>query len=78
MAVATIIARKRPSSIAQIELDANLGEVHNFISQVSQFPVEVGSPITDHIFNQPVEVTLEGFITNSPVKILGGRLGSII
>lgn len=78
MAIATIIYRKPPSSIAEIELDANLGEAHNFTSQVPQFPIEIGSPVTDHIINQPVDLTLEGFITNSPVKILGGRLGTII
>ncbi|MCK4522419.1 MAG: hypothetical protein KAU20_07640 [Nanoarchaeota archaeon] len=89
MALASILFRKRPSKlilesslthqvIKEIELDVTIAETHTYQSLVAQHEIENGSPVCDHIYNQPAVLNLEGFITNSPVKILGGRLGSII
>jgi hypothetical protein len=43
-------------------------------SKVTDYPVEEGANISDHIVNDPREVSVEGIVTNSPVQFLGGRL----
>lgn len=55
-------------------LDALVSETHERRSQVTDFPVETGGSIADHIRNEPRQVSVEGFVTNSPVRLLGGAL----
>lgn len=61
------------SNTILVELDAILSENHRFPGRISQFPIEDGSNISDHIKNDPISVTIRGFVTNSPVAILGTR-----
>lgn len=56
----------------EIELDAKLAESHNLTSKVTSFPVEDGANITDHISLDPEVVTIEGFISDTPVRYLSG------
>ena len=56
-----------PTTIDAIELDATLSEGHELENKVTEFPIESGGVITDHIFKNPDRVTVQGFITNSPV-----------
>lgn len=56
--------------LAQIEelvLDASLNEVHTMPSKVTQFPIETGATITDHVTNEPVKVSITGFVSNNPI-----------
>ncbi len=68
MALSLLFGRPEPAKIGEIELDASLSESHQFASEVTQFPVEDGSVITDHIQNKPDEVSINGFVTNTPVR----------
>ena len=54
--------------------DCVLRESHDMTNKVTEFPVEDGSSISDHIISSPRELQIEGIITNSPVSIFGGRL----
>lgn len=54
--------------------DCVLRESHDMTNKVTEFPIEDGSSISDHILSSPRELQLEGIITNSPVAIFGGRL----
>jgi len=72
-----ILGRKKPPKIDTITLDAAVSESHEFNNQVTQFPIENGSVISDHVIRQPHVLTIEGFVTNSPVSLLGGALSSI-
>lgn len=56
------------SNVLLVELDAAITEEHSFSNTVSTYPVENGSDIADHIKQNPDQITIEGFITNSPVK----------
>lgn len=68
MAIVNILNRKKePGKIGNLVLDATLSERHQFTNQVTDFPVEDGSNISDHIRRAPEEITIEGFITESPV-----------
>ena len=54
------------------ELDLILSERHERRAEITNFPIEDGSPIADHVILQPERIELTGFITNTPVLILGG------
>ena len=47
--------------------DAVLSETHTFKGEVTKHPVEKGSSISDHVFYDPVTVSLEVQITNTPI-----------
>lgn len=74
MALSTLIYRKEPGKIGELTLDVTISENHNYSSDITQYPIEGGGNIADHIINKPVNLTVVGFITNSPVKIFGGIL----
>ena len=50
-----------------IELDATLNETHVWDSKVTEYPVEEGSPVTDHIILSPDKLRIEGFISDHPI-----------
>lgn len=70
----TVFFKKAPGQIGQLVLDATITETHNLSATITSSPVETGKKISDNIVNDPDSVTMEGFVTNSPVKVLGGLL----
>lgn len=62
------------TKIGIIELDATISENHDYTATVTQFPVENGTVISDHIFNQPVRLSLECLISDSPLSNSGNPL----
>lgn len=71
MALTNILYKKKPNEIGSIVLDATISENHDFSSLVTKYPIEKGADISDNIINNPVKLTMTGFITNSPVNIFG-------
>ena len=55
-----------------IEFDASITETHDSENDITQFPVEVGADITDHIRPQPERITINGIVTNTPIAFLAG------
>lgn len=72
MAINFLFGVKEPGKIGSLLLDANINEVHDYSNEISRFPIESGSDISDHVRQEPERLTIEGFITNSPVQFLGG------
>lgn len=62
----------------EILLDASLSESHNYNSNITNFPVENGANISDHVSDDPIKLSLRGFITNTPIRIFGGDPGANI
>ncbi len=58
------------SRVCVVDIDAVLSEKHRFDNLVTEHPLEDGSPVTDHIVNQPVVLDMEGRITDTPLSIL--------
>lgn len=75
MAINLLFGRREPGKIGELELDATLNETHDYANDVTSFPVESGAEISDHIKREPERITIEGFVTDTPVKFLGGQLG---
>jgi hypothetical protein len=63
MADITII--KNTKSIGLLQLDAMLSESHSYQSEVTMYPVEDGSNVSDNILNAPFELNIDGIITES-------------
>ncbi len=66
-----IFGKSDPGHIGSLVLDATISDSHSFRNTITDFPVESGGNISDHVIQAPEEVTIEGFVTNTPVKILG-------
>ena len=54
--------------ITSIDFDATLDELHDWRNEVTQNPVESGSPVTDHVIEKSDKLKLTGTITNSPLR----------
>lgn len=65
--VTVILNKKSPGKIGILELDATIHESHEYTNTVTEFPVEKGFRISDHIIRQPEKLVMEGFVTNSPI-----------
>ncbi len=57
--------------IGDLVIDCAVTEGHSFRSEISSFPTEDGSEVTDHVRVLPDMVTLEGLVSDTP---LGGDL----
>lgn len=58
----------RKQAFDVLVIDATMQETHSAASEVTEHPVEVGSDITDHIRPKPIEVRIDGIITNAPLQ----------
>lgn len=74
MATALIFNRRpgRTGKIGSVVVDVTLSEQHQMQNRITQWPVEDGSTITDHIANEPRRVSMNGFIADSPLNGSGG------
>jgi hypothetical protein len=59
------------TKIGDLVLDASLSEVITLSSTITEHPIETKEAISDHIFKNPLKVKIEGYITDSPIKIFG-------
>lgn len=62
-----------------VSVDATITEVHTANTELTSHPVETGANITDHARQNPREVQIDGFITNSPIdgSILDAALRAV-
>jgi len=71
MALSLLFGKKyNKGNVGGVELDVTLREVHSFTSRVTNYPIEEGSILSDHIINEPAVVVLEGIVTDTPLAIL--------
>jgi len=73
MAEVSLTFRSTPSQIDTLELDAAVSETATFVSDVSEHPVESGSSIVDHVRPKPVEVKIDGIVTDTPLSMVQVR-----
>lgn len=80
MAETSLVYRKSPTKIDEIELDCSISESHVGEVEVTEHPVEEGFNVTDHSRPKPDSLTLEGIVSNTPfnrtqrkraIKLLG-------
>jgi hypothetical protein len=66
-----LITERKRTKLGDIIIDATLNEVVQYGSTITEHPVETKTSISDHIFKQPLKLKIEGYITDSPIKIMG-------
>lgn len=64
------------SQIGTLTLDVTLNEIHNRNSEVTEFPIERGSIISDHVLLRPKTLQIVGFVSDTPVSSYGFSLGN--
>jgi hypothetical protein len=57
--------------LGELVVDAYVSETHSFSSQITEHPIEGGSTIVDHVYNQPFCLSIEGIISNTPMTLVG-------
>lgn len=71
MAIINILTNTTsPGQIGSLVLDVTLSDSFEIANEVTDFPVEEGYNINDHINRKPHIVTIEGYITETPVKFI--------
>lgn len=78
--MSTLILYTEGGELKQLELDVTERAVHETSSNVTDRAVETGAAITDHIRSNQATLTLEGWISNTPIRenvTTGGRVGAL-
>ena len=65
--MATLLYKRTRSALGAIELDCTISETHEGAVDVTEFPVEDGFDITDHARPRAETVSLEAFVSNTPI-----------
>lgn len=59
---------KFTSELVSIDLDVTNDEIHEWTNEVTTNPVEIGTPISDHIQELPDKVRITGMISDSAIS----------
>lgn len=65
------------NALGNIEIDAVLDEAHDWQADATMNPVEDGSPVTDHIIEQPDKLKIRGFVSETPLVASESVRGAI-
>lgn len=64
------MVKKKPVSVWGIEFDALIDETKTMTSTIPEYPVESGFSVSDTIINDPIQVQMTLFLSNTPVTWL--------
>lgn len=67
--VNVLFGSKRGAIIGTLRLDMTVDENHQLENQVTEYPIEEGGNISDHIRQLPDKLTLNGLVTNTPINL---------
>lgn len=62
-----------PTKIGNLMVDAVISRETTFASEVSEYPVETGFVVSDHVTRQPVKLSMEVIFTPTPVTYLDSK-----
>lgn len=57
--------------LGELLIDALIKETHEFKAQVSEHPTESGESFCDQVQNLPLQIHIEGIISNTPMTMIG-------
>jgi hypothetical protein len=67
MTISVLFGKRKAGKIGELQLDATIQEVHEYRNEISEYPIEDGSILSDNIRLMPDTLLMTGFVTNSPV-----------
>ncbi len=59
--------KPNPVQIGGYTIDCSVSESHTFEAEVTEFPVEQGSPVSDNVRSKPITVTITGIVSDTPI-----------
>lgn len=65
--MALTLVTRRKTSIGTLELDAAVSVTYSNSADVTSHPVEQGADVSDHVRAQPLDIKIEGVISNTPI-----------
>lgn len=78
MALSILYGKKyAKSQIGTVIFDTTVMEEHKFSSRITNYPIENGTIISDHIINDPDSISLSGIVSDTPINILASSNRSI-
>lgn len=70
MTISLLFGKKYSQTrVGGIFLDAVISEDHNYNSRVTNYPIEDGTFVSDHIINEPERLEIEGIVSDTPINI---------
>ena len=72
-ALETVFRITRRGQIAALRVDAMMQETHNRSAETTDFEVEDGVTISDHVKLNPIALDLTCFISDAPANFFGVR-----
>lgn len=60
----------QPVSVWGIEFDALIDEIKSMTSKIPEYPVEDGFSVSDTIINEPIQLSMTLYLSNTPVTWL--------
>jgi len=73
--VSIFTSNKAQGQIGDLLLDVTIREGHSYKNDMTNYYVEDGFDIHDHVRAVPEQLTMEGFVTNSPVSFVDINTG---
>lgn len=64
----SIVWTQANGQIGELVLDAVMGQSHDINSTPTKNPVEEGSQVTDHVQLEPIELSIDGAVSATPVQ----------
>lgn len=53
-------------------IDATLSADHSYSAEVTDFPIEIGGVVSDHVILSPFAYTLQGIVSDAPLPAVAG------
>lgn len=66
-----LFTQSEKSMIGEVIIDAAQVEVIEYAAKVTDHPIESKEAISDHIFNEPLRIRVQGSVTDSSIKFMG-------
>jgi hypothetical protein len=79
MGILSFIFSQDHARIGGLLIDASVSETHTIDADVTEYPVESGATISDHVQVKSPEVEMEGVITDAPLGyVLVGNIENVV
>lgn len=66
-----LVVASEQTKISNLAIDCVHSEVVGYTNAITDHPVETKSSISDHIYSEPITITIDGTITDASLKIFG-------
>ena len=78
MAEEIIVRKIINAQVGLVIFDACLSDNHMHQAELTEHPVEDSASISDHIINKPIEIEINGIVSNTPIILANDKIPSPI